>query len=324
MKQWKKIVFYFLLLIPLTGTIYIYKYKSTGGKLIKGKMNFGGLTRTYECYLPKSYDGTTPLPMVLCFHGLGSTAEGQRYLTKFDQVAEKHNFIVVFPESTKLEDGTVSKGWGKQWNAGYDTPQAAAGIDDTGFVSTLIDQLTEKLTVDKRRIYATGASNGAVFTQLLAVKLSDKIAAAASVIGALAEPVAKKSHPLRPISILLMMSDTDPIMNFNGLPGTFLSAHDTVDYWLENNDITAKAVTTELPETAKGDKTTVRLDEYDGGSSGTKVIFYTVEGAGHTWPGGLQYAPEKTVGKVSLQINASEVIWEFFKNITLPDATENK
>lgn len=189
--------------------------------------------------------------------------------------------------------------------AGYENLQYDAGVDDVGFVSTLIDKLTVELKIDKNHIYATGASNGAVFTQLLAVELSDKIAV----------------EPLRPVSVLLMMSDTDPIMNFNGIAGTFLSANNTVEYWLKSNNITTADKSVYLPQTTEGDTTRIKLDKYDGGSLETKVLFYTVEGGGHTWPGGIKYASEAEVGKVSYQINASEEIWDYFKDIELPNIT---
>ncbi|MBW1972604.1 MAG: phospholipase, partial [Deltaproteobacteria bacterium] len=40
---------------------------------------------------------------------------------------------------------------------------------------------------------------------------------------------------------------------------------------------------------------------------------YGIEGGGHTWPGGYQYLPERIIGKSSKDIDASKVIWNFFK-----------
>jgi polyhydroxybutyrate depolymerase len=42
------------------------------------------------------------------------------------------------------------------------------------------------------------------------------------------------------------------------------------------------------------------------------VVLYTIEGGGHTWPGGWQYYPEERIGKTCRDINASELMWEFF------------
>jgi len=43
------------------------------------------------------------------------------------------------------------------------------------------------------------------------------------------------------------------------------------------------------------------------------VVLYATGGGGHTWPGGLQYFPESIIGKTSREFNASEIIWQFFR-----------
>ena len=54
-------------------------------------------------------------------------------------------------------------------------------------------------------------------------------------------------------------------------------------------------------------------------NQGVKVILYEIMGGGHTWPGGSQYLPEWIVGIVSKDINAGEVIWDFFEGFSMPD-----
>src|SRR5713101_9388893 len=55
------------------------------------------------------------------------------------------------------------------------------------------------------------------------------------------------------------------------------------------------------------------LEVYGGGKRSTEVIVYTIEGGGHTWPGGPQYLPVLLVGKASPNLDATETIWGFFK-----------
>jgi polyhydroxybutyrate depolymerase len=50
----------------------------------------------------------------------------------------------------------------------------------------------------------------------------------------------------------------------------------------------------------------------------TEVVVYTIEGGGHTWPGGTQYLPVFLVGKASHNLDGTQVIWEFFKKHKLP------
>ena len=49
------------------------------------------------------------------------------------------------------------------------------------------------------------------------------------------------------------------------------------------------------------------------GKNNTEVVLYIIEGGGHTWPGGYQYLNERIIGKTSRDMNAAEVIWNFFE-----------
>ncbi len=42
------------------------------------------------------------------------------------------------------------------------------------------------------------------------------------------------------------------------------------------------------------------------------VIFYTITGGGHTWPGGKPL-PEWLTGATTTEIDATRLMWEFFQ-----------
>jgi polyhydroxybutyrate depolymerase len=48
------------------------------------------------------------------------------------------------------------------------------------------------------------------------------------------------------------------------------------------------------------------------------VILIRLEGGGHTWPGGLQYLPERLIGGVCRDFDATELIWTFFRRHSKP------
>ena len=50
-----------------------------------------------------------------------------------------------------------------------------------------------------------------------------------------------------------------------------------------------------------------------------KVVLYEIMGGGHTWPGGSQYLPQWIIGIVSKDMNAGEVIWDFFERFSMQD-----
>jgi poly(3-hydroxybutyrate) depolymerase len=65
------------------------------------------------------------------------------------------------------------------------------------------------------------------------------------------------------------------------------------------------------------DGTRVKKEIYNQCKDGKKVILYTIEGGGHTWPGGLQYLPERIIGKTSKDLDANQLIWDFFKESSI-------
>lgn len=292
----------------------IQNRRSGGHGDFTGEIVVGGLTRTYHVHLPQSYDKTQPAPLVLPFHGGTGRGERMPQLTGFNEVSDRGGFIVVYPE-----------GVDRHWNDGRDTVPNA--VDDVAFVSALIDRLNETLSIDRKRVYATGISNGGFFAERLACELSNKIAATASVAATLPENYS--CRPSRPVSVLLIHGTDDPFVPYTGgqvkgrgtsrggYGGRALSVADTVKYWTDHDKCPPSAVTTRLEDRDVRDGTTVRRDIYVQCRGGTEVVLYTVNGGGHTWPGGLQYAPEAFIGKTNRDINASQVIWDFFKKHSL-------
>lgn len=300
---------------------------SKAGQLISETMQYGGIDRMYQYYIPSAFKSDSKMPVVFTFHGMGSNSKGQLGITGMLTLAEKQGFILIAPNSTRaLKDGTfVSDGKSYyddttltaediQWNAGYPSKSNQAKIDDVGYVSTLIDKFVKDFNVDSKRIYATGMSNGGIFCNRLAIELSDKITAVGSVVGPLG--VYEQSiEPKTPIKVVLIMSDKDPIVPYKGWDKVLLSADDTIKYWTSKYNIKGEAKITELPKKVQDDPTSIFKYEFTSSGSG-QFVFYLVKGGGHAWPGGAQYLPVETIGIASQQINATEVLWNELKGIT--------
>ena len=272
-------------------------------------LEYGDLARTYRVHLPEAYDGTTDLPLVLVFHGGGGTGRGMIRLTQLDRIADQEGFIVAFPD-----------GYERRWADGRGTtPPELAGIDDAGFVSALIDKLAAELTVDLHQVYATGISNGGFLCQRLACELSDRIAAIATVAATMPYDLASECQPNESVSVMFMFGTDDPLVPWEGgeltvgARGRILSVDAAVVKWVEINGCATTPTVTYEPDAAD-DGTRVRREAYAGGKGGTEVVLYVIEDGGHTWPGGWQYLPERIIGKTSRDIDASEIIWDFFRN----------
>jgi polyhydroxybutyrate depolymerase len=231
----------------------------------------------------------------------------------FNTLADKEGFMVVYPDGIE-----------NHWNDGraavrYRTIREK--IDDVGFISALIDYLVKERRVDKNRVYVTGISNGAMMSFRLACELTGKIAAIAPVAGNLPDDLAPHCSPARPIPVLMISGTADPLMPWGGgeagsrrvKVGRVLSVAQTLKFWAAHNQCSpTPAITWESPRDPR-DGTRVRKEVYGGGQEGAEVILYAIEGGGHSWPKGHQYLPEIFVGKTSQNLDANEVIWNFFK-----------
>jgi polyhydroxybutyrate depolymerase len=261
----------------------------------------GDAVRRYVLHVPESNpkDGTRPL--VLVFHGGGGSAGNMPNFTGFDRVADANGFIVAYPN-----------GIDRHWN----DSRGLSPADDVAFIRALIAKLQRAYKVDPGRVYATGISNGGFFSNRLACDLTDKLTAIASVAATMPEALVPECQPSRPISVMYMQGTKDPLVPIGGGPvarthGNAVSLERAAQFWREWNHTSAQPVEAQLPDTAH-DGTTVRRQVFGKGKDGTEVVVYTIEGGGHTWPGGRQYLPVFLVGKASRNLDATQVIWEFF------------
>jgi len=184
-------------------------------------------------------------------------------------------------------------------------------------VAAMLDAIARAHAVDPRRIYATGISNGAVFSHYLAAHLSPRIAAIAPVVGGIADPPDAWLRPVRPVSVLILQGTTDPLVPYRGGAiafgrGRIIDTEDAARRWARLNGAAPEPRSTVLPAPGKDHCGGLRLT-YSGGRDGSEVVLVRLDGGGHTWPGGAQYLPEGTIGRVCRDWSATAVIWEFFR-----------
>ncbi len=276
---------------------------------LSGEIKVSNLKRNYLLHIPRAYDSSQPLPLVLAFHGRLGTAKKMAKLTNLSDLAEEQKFIVAYPN-----------GIGRSWNAGHGTGKAEAmGVDDVRFTARLIDTLSQTLNIDRQRVYATGFSNGATFVHRLACELSEKIAAIAAVAGTIAPQIRGKCNPQKPVAVLQIHGTADPIVPWaggvTGGGGFVESVPATVAGWAASHRCAA------TPEVmALGDG--VICESYGSCIQGTMVMLYRVEGGGHTWPGGYQFLPKKVIGATIRSWSASQAIWNFFMTHPLHEPGE--
>jgi len=281
-------------------------------------LQHGDETRTYRLYSPRTAT-KGPLPMLFVLHGGGGSGgamEGMA-LGQFNRIADKHRVIVVYPD-----------GMGRSWNDGRSNLRSQAaqeGVDDVGFLRAVIADVASRLSVDRKRIYAAGISNGGLMAYRLACDAADTFAAVVAVAANLSAELASECRPSRSVSVAIINGTDDPIMPWIGgeikvlwnRRGAVLSAQETFERWIKLGDCALPL--THMPKNQDTDDGTSLVRHAareckDGG----EVRLYEILGGGHTWPGGSPYLTERLVGKVSRELNASEETWSFVAHFSLP------
>jgi polyhydroxybutyrate depolymerase len=241
-------------------------------------------------------------------------------LTGLTALADREGFLVAFPDAVD-----------KNWNDGrpdVDTTAVEQGVDDVGFLRALVDDVASRLPLDERRVYATGISNGAFMSTRLACEGADWIAAVAPVVGTAPRDFESWCAPARPVAVIAFLGEDDPLVPYEGgkITGPFgfgnrgrvVSAASLEAFWADHNGCGAGPTEAALPDLETGDGSSVVRRSFAECDAGADVVFYHLDGGGHTWPGGKQYLAPLLVGKTNRDIAATELIWQFFAAHPLP------
>jgi len=278
-----------------------------------------GLTRSYLVHMPT--ESATPLPLVINFHGGGGNGAGQQRFSGMDATSDRHLFIVVYPDGTGRMPRFLT------WNAGTCCGSATVQqVDDVGFVRALVADLEKKTPIDRRRIYATGMSNGGMMSYRMAAEAGDLVAAVAPVAGSM---TLVQFHPSRAVPILHIHSVDDPRALYNGgLGPPFPMTSSRVEHppveqqlrkWISFEKCSPDPVVALRLVGSKGsadEGNTAKKYVYSPCANGSQIVLWKLTGSGHVWPGGHSHL-ERLLGKPTDLFSANEEIWNFLSKFTL-------
>jgi polyhydroxybutyrate depolymerase len=281
-------------------------------KNIDATLYVSNTKREYIIHLPPGYKKEEPLPMVMVFHGGGGNSRQiQRYMG-MDAIADCENFIAVYPN-----------GIGKQWNDGRDFKASVSANDDAQFVSQLLDSMQKNYAIDKKRVFATGISNGGFFSIYLSYKLGHRLLAVAPVCASIPEKIYPFFYPAQPINVMIMNGTGDPLVPYNGGAvgnsrmgdrGRCTATDSTLQRYMSINKTSPTPLIEEIPDRNKRDGCIATSYTYTGGRNDTRVCLVKIKNGGHTLPGGSPYLPKAIIGRVCNDFEGNEMIWEFFKS----------
>lgn len=260
--------------------------------------------RTYLISLPSNHADASQALVIVLHGGGGSATQCERdYGWTNKSISEQ--FIVVYPDGIPSNKPLKLR----TWNAGNCCHYASeTNVDDVKFISILIDELVSRYQIDKKRIYVTGMSNGAMMAYRLACEIPEKITAIAAVAGTLM--TAQPCNPSRAVPVLHIHSELDTKVPYAGGRGVFdynfSSVDSTLSVWISVNHCQNQS-----PVITQNDQYTV----YEWNTCDEVIQLYTAKDGGHSWPGGLK--PRAKADNPSQAFNATELIWNFFKQYQL-------
>ncbi len=252
-----------------------------------GTITVGELQRTYLLHIPPGYDKTKPTALVLMLHGRGGNAAFTATRYGWTELSDKENFVVCYPEA--LPDNQKQNAW----NAVFDTGQKA---DDVAFLSALLKELKTTLAVDPKRVYMVGHSSGAMMTYRFGSEKGADVAALGVVAGSIGSDFGtarsiRIAKPTTPVSVIVFHGKADATVGYDwhtkgGEPPIFrfVPAPESVALF------TAVDGTSKTPRREELFDGNVVKETFSGGKNGTEIVFY------------------------SKRINATPLIWEFFKS----------
>ena len=151
----------------------------TNGDRLERSINVDGVERSYILDVPPNVKPHAPVPLLFDFHGLGHSAAGVWKVSGFRELARRDGFITVYPDGLPV----TLRGGGRSFEGkGWEI----ASVDhnrDVEFTTRLLDRLEREYCIDRARVFSTGFSNGAFFSNLLGCAQANRFAAIAPVSG---------------------------------------------------------------------------------------------------------------------------------------------
>jgi len=247
----------------------------------------GSETRKYLLYVPDNV--VEDAPLVISLHGAGGTVSTSSHDPDFNAIADKDGFIVAYPQGKN----TVFPGLGGMEAPGW----TSTGEEnfDTNFLKAVVEDVAGKYTIDRNRLYCCGFSNGGMMTYVMANTSSDIFAAFAAISGYPINEFHLHHTSSRPVPFLHIHGKADDFVRYSLVPNV-------IDNMVARNG--ANPVSKKIKKT--NNDGTYTKSVYEAGEGGFPIIFYEIDGMGHSPFTNLTEDKSSTL-----------TMWNFFQQYTL-------
>jgi polyhydroxybutyrate depolymerase len=282
-----------------------------GSGLASEGLMFNGRSRPFLRFVPPGAPPRDGWPVVLALHGGGGQPEEMMKLSGFNELAERERVLMVYPS------GTGSTPRRLFWNILLsDTYAAREEIDDLGYLTAVLDAVEAGWPVDRRRVFATGFSQGGMLCYRIACDpvLSARVAAIAPVAATMtvAPPDCAAS---RPVPVISFHGQSDPFSAYGGGIAAKAprndqvaraSVEESIRFWVDRAGLPAAPA-------AEGSAGRAVMRQFGATAEGVEVVAWSIIEGGHTWPGSPENMPEWMMGRTEHDLDATRLIWDFFR-----------
>lgn len=303
--------------------------------LSDNRIEIDGAARRYLVHVPEKFVASPPRAIVFVLHGggglgVGIAPYGAHPLSVFRNVADRENFVVVYPEGSFGRDGSTG------WNDCRADNRLAGPEDDVRFLATVIAKVRDEYHMPQSRVFLAGGSNGGLMTFAMALHRPELMAAIAVSSANLPKnplPGPCAEEPKMALPALLTHGTADPQMPYDGgcvanmggacNRGTVVSAEETLNRWLQRDGLTGAGPTEQVVDTDPDDAGPANRFDYTGPAP---VQWWRLDGAGHTVASRLvRVRPSEATGRQNNDIEFAEVAWAFFRSLLPcdPDAKDS-
>jgi poly(hydroxyalkanoate) depolymerase family esterase len=298
---------------------------SAAGQFLTETYNY----KNYKVYVPGGYVSGTAVPMVVMLHGCTQDPDQFSKGTKMNSIAERDNFIVVYPDQPSSEN--QNKCW--RW---FLSGHQSSGSGDPAHIAGITAEVKKDYSIDNDRVYVTGLSAGAAMSVIMGATYPDVYAAIGVGAGLEYKAATSESAAWNAMS----NGGPDPVQQGNAaykamgsnarvvptivFHGTSdytvypVNGHQIISQWAQSNDLASDGSDNGNIDDNPEKTTTGQVKDgrsytqyiYKDSTNGSIVMEkYMVDGMGHAWSGG-DAAGSYTDPKGP---DASEITWQFFK-----------
>jgi poly(hydroxyalkanoate) depolymerase family esterase len=272
----------------------------------------------------------------MMLHGCMQTSQDLAAISGMNDVADKNNFLVVYPEQTKEANPLRCWNW-------FDTKNQARDSGEPSLLAAIVQQVRSTNNVDSRRTYVGGISAGAAMAVVMGATYPDLfsgigvMAGLAFKAGTTVEtglaamkqggpdpkhqgllafkargesPVAKS---IRLMPVIVFHGDADPYLspvNAEQVIAQWAKTNDYLDDGQDNDSVKSEPAGTIEGSVPAGHNYTRSV--YNDRAGRLLMEKWIVKGLGHAWSG----SPAASPFADPKGPNASEELWRFFNETT--------